>query len=159
MSGDHNAGQYKTLRSSELKPIEEITKPYRETIEAQAKKLREMQHRIAELEAQTERYLDDVSKFDNEANKLTLERDEALRQVAVLRETFKVIVKLGFGTDCEMYAKQALSASPSPGVLCEEEPAAYGFEDGELVATQDTVHMSHKTGQRVTSLHRKKEMK
>ena len=39
------------------------------------------------------------------------------------------------------------------------EPIAYGFEDGEIVCSQDMVCMGHKAGQRVTPFYAPKGMK
>ena len=59
------------------------------------------------------------------------ERDEALRQVARLREAIIHFGLTGYW-DTESL-EQALSEIPSPGVLCESEPVAWVAESGTCV--------------------------
>jgi hypothetical protein len=77
-----------------------------------------------------------------ERDKLLIQHDEALRQVAVLREALSWYVKEDDVDESNLddrywvagkrRAIQILSEIPSPGVLCESEPVAYMNVKGDM---------------------------
>jgi hypothetical protein len=83
------------------------------------------------------------------------ERDEALRQVARMREALESLDGQMIVRKHEMIITRSLSEIPSPGVLCESEPVAYYTNQGNWPRIALAVDGNHDGYE--TPLYRKQE--
>lgn len=109
---------------------------------------------IAELQKQLEHYKTQSANRLIGICKAGNERDEALCQVAALRDVILSAISMVGHPDNIDYLEQALSTIPSQGILCEETPVGkWDWNQGKFVWLTPYKYELHHN----TPLYRKKE--